>query len=137
MRPPPRARGHLEGIRGSTRGSMTASLISYFKKKAKALKMAASRGDAQAIARTEAVLHGGAADLKLMKAQHVVAVEAGFRNWSALIDASAEELQAAIARDKVPDLAEQIRAVLSQQPHLTVHGFWAPNTSGWRPERHR
>jgi hypothetical protein len=116
---------------------MTASLISYFKKKAKALKKAVSRGDAKAVVRAVAVIHGGTADFRLMKAQHVTAVEAGFGNWSQLIGASANELQAAIARDKAPDLARQIQAVLDQQPHLTVHGFWAPNTSAWRSEPHR
>src|SRR4051812_7848750 len=67
----------------------------------------------------------------------VVAAEAGFESWKQLIGASTTELQTAIARGRVPNLVKQIEAVLDQQPHLTVHGFWAPNRASWRIERHR
>jgi hypothetical protein len=116
---------------------MSSSLITHFKKKAKALKKAFALGDEEARARAVAVMHGGAADFSLMNAQHVVAAEAGFESWKQLVDASTTELQTAIARGKAPDLVRQIQAVLDQQPHLTIHGFWAPNRASWRVERHR
>jgi hypothetical protein len=82
-------------------------------------------------------MHGGAVDFRLMNAQHVVAVEAGFGSWKQLIAAPEGELQAAIMRDKAPEWAKQIQAVLDQHPHLTIQGFREPNLSAWRVEPHR
>jgi hypothetical protein len=125
---------NYRGSAGRTRGSMTASLISYFKKKAKALKKAVALRDEKAFARVEAVRHAGTADFGLMKAQHVLAVESGFENWRQLIAASESELRSAIARDKIPDLSRRVQAVLDQHPYLTSDGFRAPHPAPSRIE---
>ena len=78
MRPLPGLADNFRGSAGQTRGSMTGSPINYFRNQAKALKKAVDLGVAQAVERAKAVLHGGIGDFGLMKAQHVVAVEAGF-----------------------------------------------------------
>ena len=77
---------------------MTAhSLIEHFKKQSKALVKAVKARDPKAIARVETVRHEGALHFGVMKAQHVVAREAGFKSWDALIHASEQELRAALS----------------------------------------
>ncbi|HEX4456527.1 MAG TPA: VOC family protein, partial [Polyangia bacterium] len=77
---------------------MTAStLIEHFKKQSKALVKAVKARDPKAVARVETVRHEGALHFGLMKAQHVVAREAGFKSWDALIHASESELRSALS----------------------------------------
>ena len=75
----------------------TTSLIDHFKKQSKALVKAVKAGDAKAIARVQAVRHEGVLHFGLMKAQHVVAREVGFKSWDELIHASESQLRSALA----------------------------------------
>ncbi len=73
--------------------------IEYFKKEAKKLFRQVQANDAEALARVRRVLNDPT-DIRLMRIQHVIAVECGFSKWEDLIQASVVELQAAIARKK-------------------------------------
>lgn len=73
--------------------------IEYFKKAAKRLLRQVEAGEAEALARAKRVLKESE-EISLMRAQHVVAVESGFPKWENLIQASADDLQAAISRLK-------------------------------------
>jgi catechol 2,3-dioxygenase-like lactoylglutathione lyase family enzyme len=75
----------------------TLSLIEHFKKQSKALVKAIKAGDAKAIARVQAVRHEGVLHFGLMKAQHVVAREVGFKSWDELIHASESQLRLALS----------------------------------------
>lgn len=108
----------------------TISLIEHFKKQSKALVKAVRAGDPKAIARVKAVRHGGVVDFGVMKAQHVVAREAGFKSWEELIHASEDQLLATFSERDDRDLVASIRAVMEQQPHLTIAGFRAPSNHG-------
>jgi catechol 2,3-dioxygenase-like lactoylglutathione lyase family enzyme len=73
------------------------TLIERFKKQSKALVNAVKAGDAKAIARVQAVRHEGVLHFGLMKAQHVVAREAGFKSWDELIHASESQLRLSLS----------------------------------------
>lgn len=73
--------------------------IEYFKKESKKLFRQVQANDAEALARVQRVLKDPT-DVRLMRVQHVVAVEYGFSKWEDLVKASAVELQAAISRKK-------------------------------------
>jgi catechol 2,3-dioxygenase-like lactoylglutathione lyase family enzyme len=75
----------------------TTSLIEHFKKQSKALVRAVKIGEPKAIARVQAVRHEGVLQFGLMKAQHVVAREVGFKSWDDLIHASESELRSALS----------------------------------------
>lgn len=75
----------------------TISLIEHFKKQSKALVKAVKAGDPKAIARVQAVRHEGVLHFGVMKAQHVVAREGGFKSWDDLIHASESDLQQALS----------------------------------------
>lgn len=77
--------------------------IEYFKKQAKKLVADAHASSETARARVAAV-YGDGADVGLMRAQHVVAVESGFRDWNALLKASAIELRLVITMAAIPSL---------------------------------
>jgi hypothetical protein len=72
--------------------------LGYFRKCAKVLLGAAKNGDTAAAERVGAVLNSSRAELTLMQAQHVVAVEHGFASWSILLEAEPHRLYAAISR---------------------------------------
>lgn len=75
--------------------------IDHLKKQAKHLVADALTGSETACARVAAV-YGDGADVGLMRAQHVVAVESGFRDWNALLKASAIDLRLVITMAKHP-----------------------------------
>jgi catechol 2,3-dioxygenase-like lactoylglutathione lyase family enzyme len=75
----------------------TISLIEHFKKQSKALVKAVKTRDPKAIARVQAVRHEGVLHFGLMKAQHVVAREGGFKSWDELIHASESQLRSALS----------------------------------------
>jgi catechol 2,3-dioxygenase-like lactoylglutathione lyase family enzyme len=75
----------------------TTSLIERFKKQSKALVKAVKAGDPEAIARVQAIRHEGVVRFGLMKAQHVVAREAGFKSWEELIHASEDQRRSALS----------------------------------------
>jgi len=79
-----------------------SQIVDYFQKRAKSLLAAVREGEAGAISRVTAVLRQGIEDFGLMKAQHVVAVEAGFERWNRLIEATENELRSAIDRHAAP-----------------------------------
>lgn len=74
--------------------------LGYFKKSAKTLLAAVRNGEAEAEARIRVLRDTAPADLTLMKAQHVIAVEHGFVSWSKLLEADAANLYAAISRSQ-------------------------------------
>lgn len=74
----------------------------YLQKKSKALRSAVANSDGDAVQRVAAVLRAGTEAFSLQKAQHIVAVEAGFKTWGALRAASDVALGLAVAMDKVP-----------------------------------
>lgn len=102
---------------------MTAPLIENFKKKAKVLKKAVDLGDERSLARAVVVLRDSKAKFALTKAQHVVAVEAGFENWKRLISASEDELKAALGKTRDSDFLDQVQLLLAKYPNLTMNGF--------------
>ncbi len=75
-------------------------LTDHFKKNAKNLLRAAKAGESVALARVDSVLHQR--DLCLMKTQHVIAVEAGFESWAALMKAHHVEQSYIISAEKQP-----------------------------------
>lgn len=92
--------------------------IDYFKKRAKKLLDAAQANDGEALERVRAVLHDPSG-VTLMRAQHVVAVEAGFGQWTDLINASDVELRLVITMDKEPSLADFGMSVRYEAEGLT------------------
>ena len=65
--------------------------LERYRKDAKALVRAARQGDADAIARARSILGSRADDrFQLSDAQHVVAVEHGYRSWPDLREAAAK-----------------------------------------------
>lgn len=94
---------------------MSHSPVEFFRKQSKALLSAVERGDEKSIERVNAVLHEGIAIFGLMKAQHVVAAEAGFGSWNKLLVAPETSLRLAISRARPSiqpaadkDLAERV-----------------------------
>jgi len=76
--------------------------VNYFKKQAKRLRHLLRNNDVQALARYRQ--HWQANAQSLMRAQHVVAREAGFANWEALLAAPDDELQLAAVMHRLPSL---------------------------------
>lgn len=112
---------------GRVRGSMITSLVEHLKKQSKQLLKAFRAGEQRAIERVRAVFHH-AGTFSLMNAHHVIAKEYGFDNWNSLIAAPEAELRRALEpRSGVED---QVRAVLAEQPQLTVFGFRPPYGTG-------
>lgn len=74
--------------------------IRWFKTRAKALLKSLDH-DTAARQRVATVLRDGE-KISLQKAQHVVAVEAGFANWKALLDASDVERRLAVVMTEEP-----------------------------------
>ncbi len=70
--------------------------IKWFKLQAKRLHQAYKADNPDAQKRVESVLRDLDGNVGLVRAQHVVAVEAGFKNWKALIHASEEEQERAV-----------------------------------------
>ncbi len=65
-----------------------------------------------------------------MNAHHVIAKECGFDNWNILIAAPEMELRHVLDVKQQSGLEDQVRAVLSEQPQLTVFGFRPPDGTG-------
>lgn len=81
--------------------------IDHFKKEAKRLAADTRTGAEAARGRVTAVYGNAAslgADVGLMRAQHVVAVESGFRDWNALVQAPSIELRLVVTMAKIPSL---------------------------------
>lgn len=70
------------------------------RKRAKELKKAARDGDAAAAMRVSAVLRVPPARVTHMQALHAVSVEAGFAKWQSVLDASDDEVRAAVQRTR-------------------------------------
>lgn len=69
--------------------------VRWFKTRAKNLLKAHRAGDEKATKRIKEKVRN-MNHVHLQKVQHVVAVEAGFANWKALVDATDEQRQARI-----------------------------------------
>lgn len=86
--------------------------VDHFKKLAKTLKTSVGSATPEACARVRAIYNDAAdktdaeiaSDFGLMRAQHVVAVEHGFRSWDALLAASPVEARLAITMERIPEL---------------------------------
>lgn len=73
--------------------------LRFLKKQAKALSKSVANGDEAALSRArQALRHLPKPELSLMKAQHVIAVEYGFKSWDACCQASAAELYKMITK---------------------------------------
>lgn len=87
--------------------------LDHFTKRARELQSRVRAGDPDACARVRAVFSDASAkpdhelaDLELMRAQHVVAVEHGFADWKALKDAPGVEARLAITMRRHPELTD-------------------------------
>ena len=83
---------------------MDQHAVNYFKKQAKQLLHLVQNGDAPALARFKQ--HDAADSPTLMRAQHVLANEAGFRSWKSLLAASDPERQLAALMHDLPLLCD-------------------------------
>ena len=75
------------------------SAIDGYKKRAKVLFAAIKTGNAEAISRYAKVLRD-TSQVSLMRVQHVIAVECGYRSWQSLLDAPEREARERL--QKVP-----------------------------------
>ena len=66
--------------------------ISVYKKIAKKMLKAYRAGDPDAVRRVEAVYDDQGRGVSLMKMQHVLAREAGYKNWTEMVNAVREDL---------------------------------------------
>jgi len=86
--------------------------IDHFKKQAKRLAAEAKVKPGVARARVAAVYRDAAslgANVGLMRAQHVIAVESGFRDWNALVQA--------------PPIEQRLAITMAEHPALTAFGL--------------
>lgn len=114
--------------------------LSYFAKRAKELQTTAQAGDHAALVRIRDVFndasgksdHEVATEARLMRCQHVVAVEHGFANWKALADSSGMEARLAITMAKHPELNDFGIGMLSNGRGLSAEERTAKNAESRR-----
>ncbi|MFP4106509.1 MAG: hypothetical protein ACLFVU_10520 [Phycisphaerae bacterium] len=83
---------------------MDRHALNYFKKRAKHFVEMASGGDSRALQRFRQYYRDGA--VTRMRAQHILAREAGFCSWKAFLEASDTEMQLAAVMDCHPLLCD-------------------------------